>query len=62
MAKQKAAIDEKLAPYKEQMAEKLERLRQETAEEEMMMAEEEEDYKASEMMLEECMRTGVGGL
>jgi hypothetical protein len=60
MAKQKAAIDEKLAPYKKQMAEKLERLRQETVEEEMMMAEEEEDYKASEMMLEECMRAGVG--
>ncbi|KAF3034680.1 hypothetical protein E8E12_004042 [Didymella heteroderae] len=56
MAKKKAAVDEKLAPYKQRMTEELERLRQEMAEEEAMMAADEEDYMASKAMLAEFER------
>lgn len=60
MAMKKAAVDEKLAPYKQRMAEELERLRHEMAEEEAMMAAEEEDYMASEAMLAEFEQGGDG--
>lgn len=53
MANKKAAIERKLGPYKKRMAEELERLKQETADEEAEMAIDEEDYLASEAMLAE---------
>ncbi|KAF2630893.1 hypothetical protein BU25DRAFT_455948 [Macroventuria anomochaeta] len=56
IAKEKAAMDERLAPYKQHMVEELQRLKQEMAEEESMMAEEEQEYKASEAMLAEFER------
>lgn len=58
MVKQKAALEERLAPYKQRMADELERLRQEMAEEEAMLAVDEEDYKASAAMLAEFERAG----
>ena len=53
MAKKKSAMEERLAPYKQRMAEELERLRQETAKEEAMMAYDEEEYKTSAAILAE---------
>lgn len=61
-AEQKAALDEKLAPYKQRMADELERLRQEIADEEMMAAEFEEDCNTSKALLDEYMRADVDGV
>ncbi|XPT01975.1 hypothetical protein M3J09_011099 [Ascochyta lentis] len=60
MAAKKAAIDERMAPYKQRMAEELERLRQEMAAEQSMLDEDEQEYHASEAMLAEFERVDDG--
>lgn len=53
MAKQQADIDRRLAPHQQAMAEELERLNQQMADEVAMMAMEEQEYEASEKLLAE---------
>jgi predicted nucleic acid-binding Zn-ribbon protein len=59
-AKKQEELDKQMAPYKQRLAEELERLNREMMEEEAAAAEDEEHLKASAEMYEEFKSAGGG--